>query len=167
VAGDLSERAQGVAGSVQGVAVSGRDAVSNAPALARQKTQGNPLVAGLVAFGAGLLISSLIPASSKEKELAGDVKAKAEPLKSGITDAAKDVAANLREPAQEAVQAVKETATDAVSNVKDEGASAASDVKDQAQQAKTTVQDEGASAASDVKGQAQQAKGNVQDAAKS
>src|SRR6476619_4741730 len=35
------------------------DAVSDVPGQVKQKTRGNPLAAGLIAFGAGLLISSL------------------------------------------------------------------------------------------------------------
>ena len=41
------------------------------------KAEGNPLAVGLIAFGAGLLLASLIPASTKEKELAADVKEQA------------------------------------------------------------------------------------------
>ena len=43
------------------------DAVSGAPAAAKQKTRGNPLAAGLIAFGAGLLVSSMFPSSQKEQ----------------------------------------------------------------------------------------------------
>jgi len=88
-----ADSARGAADSARGVVSSAGDTVSNAPAVARRKAQGNPLAAGLVAFGAGLLISSLIPASTKERELADTVKDKAEPLKAGLTDAAKEVAA--------------------------------------------------------------------------
>ncbi|MBT2249119.1 DUF3618 domain-containing protein, partial [Arthrobacter sp. BHU FT2] len=41
-------------------------AVSHAPDQVKAKTAGNPLAAGLIAFGAGMLLSSLIPASDKE-----------------------------------------------------------------------------------------------------
>ena len=37
------------------------DAIADAPHQVAAKTQGNPLAAGLIAFGAGLLVSSLIP----------------------------------------------------------------------------------------------------------
>ena len=40
-------------------------AIGDAPAQVKTKTQGNPLAAGLIAFGAGLLVSSLIPASRR------------------------------------------------------------------------------------------------------
>jgi gas vesicle protein len=115
-------------------------AISHAPAQVKAQAQGNPLAAGLIAFGAGMLISSLIPASQKEREAAQQLKTAAEPLAGKVTDAAKDVVQDLKEPAQEAMQSVKATAADAAQNVKNEGQSAVTDVKDRATDAKTNVQ---------------------------
>ncbi len=78
-------------------------------ARSRRKTQGNPLAAGLIAFGAGLLVSSLIPASQKEREAADALKTAAEPLTTELTEAAKHVAEGLKEPAQAAMENVKAT----------------------------------------------------------
>ncbi len=114
-------------------------AISHAPDQVKAKTQGNPLAAGLIAFGAGMLISSLIPASQKEREAADQLKTAAQPLATQVTDAAKDMVQDLKEPAQEAMENVKATATDAAQNVKAEGQSAATDVKDRATDAKTNV----------------------------
>ncbi|ROQ37136.1 uncharacterized protein DUF3618 [Frondihabitans sp. PhB188] len=118
----------------------GADAVKDAGQQAADKVKGNPLAVGLVAFGAGWLISSLIPASDKEKDLAGQVKEKAAPLVDQAKSAAQDVAQNLKGPAQDAIGSVKNTAQDAVGAVKDEAQSSASDVKDTAQAAKDDVQ---------------------------
>ena len=76
---------QGRAGELQS-AVSDKasavgDAVANAPQLAQQKTRGNPLAAGLIAFGVGLLVSSLIPASRKEQQAVGKLQDNLDPLK--------------------------------------------------------------------------------------
>ena len=57
------------------------DALTGAPAAVKQKTQGNPLAAGLIAFGAGLLISSLIPSSQKEQDAVSGLQENLEPLK--------------------------------------------------------------------------------------
>jgi len=116
------------------------DAVSNAPSTVKAKAQGNPLAAGLVAFGIGYAIASAFPASQKEQDAAAAVKEKVEPLKQELADIGKDAAANLKEPAQEAVESVKATATDAAQTVKDEGTSAASDVQGQVQDSKQSVQ---------------------------
>ena len=115
-------------------------AISDAPHQVKTKTQGNPLAAGLIAFGAGMLLSSLIPASEKEREAADALKTAAEPLTTELTDAAKDMAQGLKEPAQEAMENVKATATDAAEHVKTEGQYAAADVKDKATEAKDHVQ---------------------------
>jgi hypothetical protein len=112
------------------------DAVSGAPSQARAKTTGNPLAAGLIAFGVGWLTASLMPASNAEQQAAGKIKEAATPI---LTDSAKDVASNLKEPAQQALTSVKDTATDAASTVKDEGTTAAQDLKDQTQDAKQAV----------------------------
>jgi gas vesicle protein len=115
-------------------------AISDAPAQVKTKTQGNPLAAGLIAFGAGMLLSSLIPASEKEREAADALKTAAEPLTTELTDAAKDMAQGLKEPAQEAMENVKATAADAAEHLKTEGQYAAADVKDKATEAKDHVQ---------------------------
>ena len=109
------------------------DVVSNAPAQVKEKARGNPLAAGLIAFGAGLLISGLIPSSQREQQAVSTLQDKAEPLKEKATEAAKDVASNLREPAQEAAQSVKQTAAEGVESVKGEGVSAKQDMQDQLQ----------------------------------
>jgi hypothetical protein len=116
------------------------EAISDAPHQVKTKTQGNPLAAGLIAFGAGMLLSALIPASEKEREAADALKTAAEPMTTELTEAAKDMAQGLKEPAREAMENVKTTATDAAQNVKAEGQTAATDVKDRAADAKDNVQ---------------------------
>ena len=115
-------------------------AISDAPAQLKTKTQGNPMAAGLIAFGAGLLVSSLIPASQKEREAADALKTAAEPLTTELTEAAKHVAEGLKEPAQEAMENVKATAADATEHVKAEGQGAVTDAKDRTAEAKDNVQ---------------------------
>jgi gas vesicle protein len=103
------------------------------------KAEGNPLAVGLIAFGAGLLAASLIPASQKEKELAEGVKEQAQPLVDAATDAAKEVGEHLKQPATDAAAAVKDSAQQSVETVKEQAGSAAGEVKDQAQQARENV----------------------------
>jgi ElaB/YqjD/DUF883 family membrane-anchored ribosome-binding protein len=124
----------------QQVATTMGDAVSNAPNAVARKAQGSPIAAGLIAFGAGLLVSSLLPASRVEQQAAEKVKDTTQPMVDDLTDTAKEVAENLKEPAQQAMEEVKSTATDAAITVKDEASSAADDVKSQAQDSKDTVQ---------------------------
>ncbi len=121
------------------------DAVSDAPGRIARKTKGSPLGAGLIAFGAGLLLSALIPASEPETRAAAAIKDQAQPLVDQLTSTAKDAAGNLQAPAQNALDSVKATAADAVDTVKEESASAAGDVKNQAVDAKNTVQQQASS----------------------
>ena len=123
----------------QQVATTMGDAVTNAPNAVARKAQGSPIAAGLIAFGAGLLVSSLLPASRVEQQAAEKVKDTAQPMIDDLTDTAKEVAGNLEEPAQRALEEVKSTASDAAATVKDEAASAADDIKTQAQDSKDTV----------------------------
>jgi hypothetical protein len=113
-----------------------RERLSDAPRQAAAKTQGNPLAAALIAFGAGLLVSSLVPAGQKEREAADALKTAAEPVTAQLSEAAKDMAEGLKEPAREAVKA---TAADAAENVKGEGRTAVSEVKDTAADAKDQI----------------------------
>jgi gas vesicle protein len=139
--GTLSDKASSVQGTVGDKLSSVGDAASGAPSQVRAKAQGNPLAAGVIAFGVGWLVSSLLPSSAKEREAAEQVKQAAKPLAQEAQSAAREVADNLREPAQQAAQSVKGAATDAAQTVKEEGTSAAQDVKGDAQSAKDNVQE--------------------------
>ena len=135
--GSASDKASSVAGSIG-------DTATSAPSVARQKTQGNPFAAGLIAFGVGWLASSLLPSSEKEQQAASAVKDKASEHSDTLTAPLKEAAAgakdNLAGPAQEAVRSVKGTATDAATHVKDEAASAKDDVAGSAKHATSEVQ---------------------------
>ena len=137
--GSVSDRVMGAASHTGDAVSSATDSIGELPHQAANTAKGNPLAVGLIAFGIGWLAASLVPASEKEKELAGSLKEAAQPLISEAADAAKQVADNLREPAQEAVAAVKDSAEDAVDEVKASAHGAADDVKDEAQSAKDTV----------------------------
>ncbi|MGJ3510003.1 DUF3618 domain-containing protein [Enemella sp. A6] len=137
---------------VQQFGTDARDTVQDAPRQLKQRTRGNPLAAGLIAFGIGALIGGLMPTTRKEQELAADLKDRAQPLMDQAQDAAKQAAENLKPQAQQAVQTVKESATDSAQVVADEGKVHAEDVRDHAQ-----------SSAEDVRGHAQQAGQEVRD----
>ncbi|ROS30797.1 DUF3618 domain-containing protein [Cellulomonas sp. PhB150] len=139
----LRSAASGVKDRVLGSVHDGSDAAGSAasslgdrttalPGAARERTAGNPLAAGLVAFGAGLLVASLLPSTRREQQLATSVKDQSTPFVEDVKGAAQDVAANLKAPAQDAASAVKDSATEAVAHVQDEGRSAVQDVTSQA-----------------------------------
>ena len=93
----VKDRVLGVVSDASGTASSGldsassalgsaRDGVAGAPSKVAEKASGSPIAVGLMAFGAGLLLASLIPASEKEKELASSAKDAAQPLIHEATD---------------------------------------------------------------------------------
>jgi ElaB/YqjD/DUF883 family membrane-anchored ribosome-binding protein len=128
-----SGTAQSAAGSVQSAAGSVTDAASNAPQVVRQQTQGSPLAAGLIAFGVGVLVSSLIPPSQAEQQLAAraedTAKEKAQELREPVQQRVQEVAGQLKESAQESAQQVKQTASDAASETAEQARSKAQDVR--------------------------------------
>jgi hypothetical protein len=142
VAGTASSARDAVTGTASSVA----DVAGSAPDLARQQARGNPLAAGLIAFGAGWLLSSLLPASEPEQQVASQVKdlvtEKGRPVAQQLGQAGKEAAQELRESAQDRAQSVKETAADAASTVRDEAQSQTADVTDHAQQARSRVSDQ-------------------------
>jgi uncharacterized protein YjbJ (UPF0337 family) len=141
VLGEKADTVKGSVGAAQDRASGALDTVSDAPRQVRRKARGNPLAAGLIAFGIGYLISSAIPSTEKEQQAAGRLQDKAAPLTDKVREAAGEVADRLKEPAQEAAASVKSAATDAVTNVKDQGTSAQEDVRSQVQDSKQTVKD--------------------------
>jgi len=148
VMGSASDTASSVQSSTQSAVASAEQAVEQAPQMVREQTQGNPMAAGLVAFGLGMVVASLMPPSEKEREAAAMVKEKAEPLAQEATDTAKEMAENLKEPAREAAQSVKDTATEGAQQVRQEGQNAAVDLRDDAQQAAQTVKAQSSSGSS-------------------
>jgi len=149
---DTTSSAQGMASSaadsVQSAASSAAEAVQQAPDTIVRQTQGNPLAAGLIAFGTGWLISSLLPASEKEKQLAQQaetvVREHKDALLEPAKEAAQEMADQLKPAAQQAVEEVKATAQDAAQTVKEEGKAAAQEVQGQAEQSKQTVKSKAA-----------------------
>jgi ABC-type transporter Mla subunit MlaD len=131
-ASTIGETASSVASTtadqVSSMASSAVDAVTSAPQAVRRRAQGNPLAAGLIAFGGGWLAASLIQSSRKERELAAQAKDRLadqlEPLAKQAKEIASDVTDTLREPVQQAVESVKSTASDAAASVAEEGRAA-------------------------------------------
>ena len=143
VSGTASSAAASAKDTLAAKASSAADMASSAPAQARQRTRGNPLAVGLVAFGAGWLLSSLLPATEPEQQAAAQVKdfavEKGRPVAQELGQAGQESAQKLRESAQQRAQSVKDTAADAASTVADEAQSQAADVTSYAQAARNRV----------------------------
>jgi gas vesicle protein len=149
VAQSVGDRASSARDTATGMASSAADTVRSAPQTVRRQATGNPLAAGLIAFGAGMLLSSLIPASDPEQQVATQVKdfatEQGRPVAQQLGQAGQEAAQELKESAQQRAESVRQTASDAASTVKDETQSAASDVKGQAQESTGRVRDQAGS----------------------
>jgi hypothetical protein len=100
----MSDRASGMAHGIS-------DRAQHAPEAMRRQTQGNPMALGMVAFGAGLLLATMLPESRREKQLAQQVEPGMRRVVDEAGGAAGEVAADLREEAQHAAEQLKETAS--------------------------------------------------------
>ncbi|GGX69117.1 DUF3618 domain-containing protein [Streptomyces minutiscleroticus] len=88
-----------------------------APEQLRRQAEGNPLAAGLIAFGTGLLVGSLFPATPAEERMGQRVRERSgelvEPAKETLRESAQEITEELREPARQAASSVKDTAQEA------------------------------------------------------
>jgi len=141
---DLSERAGDSAASATGQAKA-------APAALRQRTESNPMAAGLVALGAGFLAATLLPPSESERKAATKVQTGLEPLKNQATTVGRSIAGELQQSAQGSVEQLKARAQEAVEQVKQDAQSSTAEVKGQAQEATTSVKRKARSASRQVK----------------
>lgn len=92
------------------------DAVKSAPRQAVRQTQGNPLAAGLIAFGAGLLVASLISESRAERRAARQIQDRAgsmiEPVEQAVSESVDRVKEEATESARGAGESLKESASE-------------------------------------------------------
>ena len=107
------------------------DATGSAPQAVRDHTQGNPLAAGLIAFGAGWLLSALVPVSDVEQHAAKRIEDNAGGVLEPLKESAQEVAGNLEQPLKDSGDKLKSTGQDAASKTSDHAKSAASDVRRQ------------------------------------
>jgi Protein of unknown function (DUF3618) len=145
--GQIKDKVMGTApGAVSGAARQASNAASSVsdraravPQMSRERTEGSPLAAGLIAFGAGLLAASLIPPSQRERQLAAQAKHKAMErsgdVKQQAGGMAREMQQNLRDPALHAAQSVRTKAAESASAVRDQGMSSGQQVRGRAERA--------------------------------
>ena len=129
---------------VMGTAQSATDSVSegvsgtgsSVASTAQERFEGAPLAAGVVAFGAGVVLASLVPASRVEADAAHRVvetaKEKGQPLLDEARAAGEEVASNVKKSAVYSAQQIKDSAQESAHTVQDEAQSSAGTVRDQA-----------------------------------
>lgn len=129
-------RVSGARDAVMGSASTVSDAagsVSDAPGMITRRAEGNPMAAGLIAFGAGWLVSSLIPASKTESKLADQAidtaKEQGQPLVEHAKSVGQEMGDDLKDKAAQSASELKDSATESAQQVKQEGQTATDDVR--------------------------------------
>ncbi|MBW0106301.1 DUF3618 domain-containing protein [Pseudonocardia sp. KRD291] len=121
------------------------ETLRDAPEAARRQARGNPIAAGLIAFGAGWLAASLLPAAGRERHLAErahhHLGQAGGPAVDAVSQAASQVRDALSDPAAQAADSVASTAGSAGRTVLDESRTAAEQVGRRATDAVEDVRD--------------------------
>jgi uncharacterized protein YjbJ (UPF0337 family) len=134
----ISGKASDLSGTASEKASAAADKVREAPQAVARQTQGNPLAAGIIAFGVGMLTASLMPVTDAERRAGQQLKDHSGEL----TEKAKEVATELKDEVggtvQQAAGQVRDTARDAAQTTKETAKSDAQDVRDQARHAATS-----------------------------
>jgi len=120
----VGDRASAMKSGVADVASSAGDTMSEMPHRVERTTQGNPMAAGLIAFGAGLLAASLIQPSRREQDMARKLQPNLEDVAAQARAAVQDTVSELKPEAQHAVDHVKNAATDAAKQTGEDAKSA-------------------------------------------
>ena len=132
-AADTTQHAASSAQSAVGSAASAvGDAVTSAPQAIQSQTQGNPLAAGLIAFGVGALAGSLLPTTRREEQAVAQVQPALESAASELAEGAQSVVASAKDQAAKGAEHLKEAATDAAESVKADAQDAAQTVQAEA-----------------------------------
>jgi ElaB/YqjD/DUF883 family membrane-anchored ribosome-binding protein len=128
--------AEQVVGGAQDAVHSATEGVRDVPDQTRQalrdQTQGNPLAAGVIAFGTGMLVAYLVPSSTTERRVTRQLRQEAEPVLDELAGAGREVASDLKAGAEQAAEDVKQRATESARQVADEAKDKAQAVRDDA-----------------------------------
>jgi gas vesicle protein len=125
----LKDRAGDAVSSAGETMQSAAQKVQHAPEALADQARGNPIAAGLVAFGAGALLATVFPKSSTEQRLVSEAQPQLQRAAEEAKNMGRDVAADARDEAQRATEAVKSAGSDAASSVKDQARSSTEEVR--------------------------------------
>jgi gas vesicle protein len=131
-ASSAGEAAKSAASGATEMARSAAERVQQAPAMVVEQARGNPLAAGLVAFGAGLLFASAFPKTGAEQQLVDTARPQLDAAKEELRGASRELAADVREQTKSAAHDVASSGREAASQISDEAKSAAQRVKGEA-----------------------------------
>ena len=126
--GSVRDSAGNAVGEVGGM-------VADAPHRIEDGTRGNPLAAGVVAFGLGLLAATVLPTTRKERQLTREVQPQLEHAAQAAMAAGKDVAQEMQPAVQQAGSELGDVAKDAAAQVQQTAQQHASSATETAREA--------------------------------
>jgi hypothetical protein len=127
----LRERARGTAQEVGEKAQEAAHAVQHAPEQIATQTRGNPLAAGLVAFGAGMVLATAMPRSKTEQRLASEAQPQMQRIREDLRQAGREIASDAKEHAREAADDLRSSGAEAAQRVQEEAKSSAEHLRDE------------------------------------
>jgi hypothetical protein len=117
---DMKDAARGAAEKVQ-----------HAPEALADQTRGNPIAAGIVAFGVGMLVATAFPKTRTEQQLLETARPSLDRAKEELRDTGREFGSDVKQHAQEAADQVKSAGAEAAQNVKEEARTSAQRVSDE------------------------------------
>ena len=135
----VTDRVSGAGGTVSDTASNAAGTARNAPQAAIQQTEGNPLLAGVVAAGVGFLASVIFPGTQAEGQAVQKLQEKAQPLKDEAKNVGQQMASSLQEHGQQAAQEMKGTVSESGQQIKDTAQQSAQQTKEAGQQGASDV----------------------------
>ena len=144
-AGDLrssvSEAAHDAAGRAGERVHHGAERVGEVPDMVRHETQGNPLAAGLVAFGLGLLAATVLPETCRERKMAATIQPKLETAARSAADAGREMVDEMRPSVETSTGHLTDQVHRAADHLTDQARDAAQSVAGTARQGAEHVTD--------------------------
>ena len=108
------------------------DAVKHAPEAVSEQTRGNPIAAGLVAFGAGMLFATVLPKTEVEKRVAREAQPMLDSAMHEAKEAGRELAQDVKDKTTDAADEVKSSAEQATERVRIDARQATEEVKNEA-----------------------------------
>lgn len=128
----MGERTGDAAHAVGDTARTAAESVQHAPQMVADQARGNPVAAGLVAFGAGMLAATVMPRSRTEQRLVQQAQPQLQHAKEELAQAGREVATDAKEHAREAADELKSVGNEAAGHMREQAQSSARTVTEEA-----------------------------------
>jgi len=103
--------------------------VQHAPEVAAEQVRGNPIAAGLLIFGAGVLVASIFPETQTEQRLVEAAQPQMQRATEDLKDAGHELVESATQHGQEAAHELRAAGTEAAGTVTDQARASAEQIK--------------------------------------